>query len=102
MTLPPPLVAAVREAKGCRRGPALSAAACCGDCAEAIARSVLRAALTGEVGGPYTVECDADTGYWWLMRDGESEYPFDTEAEARAVANALHLLAALSGEEETR
>jgi hypothetical protein len=113
MTLPPSLVAAVREARcesyyeedGCD-GPDG-----CEECCALVAAAVLRAALTGEGLGENGEKWRASRCYGGNGRTGEyymalSEQepwclgPFDTEAEARAVANALNLLARLASENQ--
>jgi hypothetical protein len=68
--------------------------------ADAIAPAVLRAALTAEPSGAWRVtheESVHGTEWWAVTGPDETDFILDTEAEARACANALNLLATLTG-----
>ena len=94
MTLPPSLVAAVREAVcPCFGNRALMDAD-----AEAIALAVLRAALTGEGLGPWRTVAVGEVGQVLHPDASEGALTFTgpgAPAMARAVAAALNLLPAL-------
>lgn len=77
----------------------------CADRIERIASAVLAAADGAEPVGPWHIcgitapEMGIDTYWWDVQVPGDktaTRYRFDTEAEARAVANTLNRLAALA------
>ena len=109
MTLPPSLVAAVREGMGCDRHHERSAtvfADCCPDCAHLLVLAVLRAALTGEAEGSwkeawgYGNEPSDRDCHWWAENGLEQIGPFEAEEEARAHANLANLLPRLAPDAE--